>query len=190
MVRLDKVTPPGAVSLNVEDLYDQFAAGRIAMIRGTSVRVPKMIGLLGADKVGFTGTPSDAGDTFSPSAVTGWYVGAWSKGKHVALAAKFVEAMSSPAADRIWSLEAGAVPIRKSTMKENAAWFAEPPHIYLSVAANLISGFSWLPPKNCSVYGWSEALNGAAQAILTGGVDPQAAMSRAAAQFDRQNHLP
>jgi len=189
MVREDKITPPGAVSLNVEDLYDQFAAGRAAIIRGTSVRVPKMIGLLGADKVGFTGTPSFAGDTFSPSGVGGWYVGAWSKGKYIALAAKFIEAMSSPQSDRIWSMEAGAAPNRKSTVAENATWFAEPAHAYLAAASKLISGYSWLPPKNCAVYGWSEALNGAAQAILTGGAEPAAALRRAAEQFDRQNRL-
>ena len=40
MVRVHKVTPDSAISLNSEELFEHFAAGRYAVISASSVRIP------------------------------------------------------------------------------------------------------------------------------------------------------
>jgi multiple sugar transport system substrate-binding protein len=186
MIRKDKISPDSALSWTVEDLYDQFAAGRMAFIRGTSVRVPKMQGALGNDKVGFMPTPSYTEGKWSPSSVTGWSVIVWSGSKQRALAGKFVEYMSSKAADKIWSVEAGAVPIRQSTILENPEFFSSPKNNYLAVAADAMVSYGWFPP-NIDVSGWGEDMNRAAQDILAKDSDVKAALQKAESEFNRRH---
>jgi multiple sugar transport system substrate-binding protein len=58
MVRKYKVTPPTALSLNGEDIYDQFAAGHMAMTLSNTGRVARMQAIMAADKVSFLPFPS------------------------------------------------------------------------------------------------------------------------------------
>ena len=51
MIRKYKITPESAVSEKNDDLYDQFHAGRIAIVRGASARIPRAMQALGAEKL-------------------------------------------------------------------------------------------------------------------------------------------
>ncbi len=188
MIRKWKITQPGAVNEKNDDLYDQFNAGRFAIIRGASARIPRAMTALGADKVGFFGTPSFTEGKFSPAEVAGWSVGVWSGSKQKELAGKFVEFMSSKEADRLWTMEGGAVPIRKSTVKENAAFFADPKNAYLADVAAAMLEAGWFPPDGAGA-GWNEELNRAAQDVLTNKTDTKAALQKAEQSYNRAHRL-
>lgn len=188
MIRKLRITQPSAVNEKNDDLYDQFAAGRFAIIRGASARIPRVMAALGADKVGFIGTPSFTEGKYSPTEVAGWSVGVWSGSRNKELAGKFVEFMSSKEADRLWTTEGGAVPIRKSTIKENAAFFADPKNAYLASVAEAMLEAGWFPPEGAGA-GWNEELNRAAQDVLTNNTDPRAALQKAEAAYNRSNRF-
>jgi multiple sugar transport system substrate-binding protein len=188
MIRQYKITQPSAVSEKNDDLYDQFNAGRFAIIRGASARIPRAMQALGPDKVGFLPTPSFTEGKFSPAEVAGWAVSVWSKTKYPELAGKFVEFISSKQADKLWVTQAGAVPIRKSTIKDNAAFFADPKNAYLvDVAASMLDA-GWFPPEGAGA-GWNEELNRAAQDVLTNNTDIKAALQKAETAYNRANKL-
>ena len=188
MIRQNKIPPPGAVSEKNDDLYDQFNAGRFAIIRGASVRMPRSMAVLGADKVGFLGTPSFTEGKFSPTEVAGWSVAVWSGSKNKALAGKFVEFMSNKDADRLWAVEGGAIPIRKSTIKDNPQFFSEPKNAYMADVAAAMLDTGWFPPDGAAP-GWNEELNKAAQDVLTNNADPKAALQKVETSYNRANRL-
>lgn len=188
MIRKYKITSPTAISEKNDDLYDQFHAGRIAIVRGASARIPRAMQALGAEKVGFLATPSFAEGKYSPTEVAGWCVGVWSNSKQKALAGKFVEYMSSKEADTLWTTEGGAVPIRKSTIANNPAFFADPKNAYLADVAAAMFDSGWFPPQGAGV-GWNEELNRAAQDILANGTDVKAALEKTQNAYNRSNKL-
>lgn len=49
LVRKDMVTPEYATTLPHDDLWDQFGAGRFAMMQGSSTRIPNLQKALGSD---------------------------------------------------------------------------------------------------------------------------------------------
>jgi multiple sugar transport system substrate-binding protein len=188
MIRKYKITSPTAVSEKNDDLYDQFHAGRIAIVRGASARIPRAMQALGADKVGFLPTPSFTEGKYSPTEVSGWAASVWSKSPQKALAGKFVEYISNRESDTLWTVEGGAVPIRKSTIKNNAAFFAEPKNAYLAEIAAAMLDAGWFPPQNAG-QGWNEELNRAAQDVLANNTDVKAALEKAQNNFNRSNKL-
>lgn len=186
MARKFKITPESATTARTDDLYDQFAAGRFAMIRGATARIPRIMSMVGADKVGYLPTPSYVEGRFSPIEITGWSLAVWSGSKQKELAGKFIEFLSTREADRMWTMEAGAVPIRKSTFAENPAFFADPKNAYLISVAAEIRDYGWFPPEG-GTFGWNEELNRAAQEVMTNNADPKAALQKAEAAFNRAN---
>lgn len=180
-----KVTPESSVSAKTDDLYDAFNAGRMAMIRGASVRIPRSMQVLGADKVGYLKTPSFTEGKYSPIEIVGWSLGVWSGSKHKALAGKFVEFLSSKEADRLWVMEGASVPVRKSTIKENPQFFADPKNAFLVDVAEEAVDYGWFAPEGLK-FGWNEEIMRAAQDVLTNKTDPKAAMEKAEATFNRQ----
>ena len=189
MVTKAKVTPPDAVSWTVDDDYEAFAAGRVAMMEGASVRVSTLQAQMGADKVGLMLWPGEAGKPHAPGMVAGWAVGAWSHGKHLAAAAKFLEYLTGPQADPIWIQKAGQLPMTPKGRAASAAYLARPENKYLAVAAEGVAKYGWLVPTDIAAAGFRQALNRAAQAVLTGGVAPAAALQAAERTFDRANNV-
>ena len=94
LVTKDGVTPRQAVDWTVEDMYDQFAAGRLAMITGGSVRVSTLQAKLGPAIVGLMLWPSADGTKPSPGLSAGWSVAIWQGSRQKEAAAKFVELMT------------------------------------------------------------------------------------------------
>lgn len=187
MVRKFKITPESAVSMRSDDLYDQFNAGRMAMIRGAAARIPRSMQVLGAEKVGYLPTPSFTNGKTSPTEVLGWSLGVWSKSSQKTLAGKLVEYMSSKEADTMWVMEGGVVPMRKSTVTNNPEFFAKPENAYLVAIAKEMTEAGWLAPAGVGA-GWNEELNKAAQDVLTNNTDPKAALQKAEVAFNRTNN--
>ena len=119
------ITPETAVNMLGDEMFDQFNAGRYAMIRGASTRLPVAAAALGADKVGYLATPSFTDGKNSPSEVGGWSIGVSSKSKQQDLAAKFLAFVTSKAADSLWLTQAGQLPLWKSTLARHAEFLAD-----------------------------------------------------------------
>lgn len=188
MVTKHEVSPKQAATWTSDDLYEQFSAGRAAIITGASVRVSTLQARMGADKVGFMLFPGSDGKPHSSGVMAGWAVGIWSKGKNMALAGKFVDFMNGPEADKIWVVKGGQTPALASTPKTLPDFFADPANEYLAVAGKGSATAGWLAPIEFSVGGYRQALNKAAQEVVINGVTPQAALERAERDFNRRNN--
>lgn len=188
MVTDAKVTPRDAVSWTVDDAYEAFAAGRVAMMEGASVRVSTLQAKMGADKVGLMLWPGEAGKEHSPGMAAGWAVAMWSHGKNLPAAAKFVEYITGPDADAVWVQRAGQLPATPEGRAASVEYLNRPENQYLAVAAQGVAEYSWLVPKDIAAFGFRQVLNKAAQEVLTSGITPEAALQAAERAFNRTNH--
>ena len=184
MIRKHGITPETAINMKEDDVYDLFHAGRAAMVRGAITRVPRAQAALGAQNVGYLRTPSFTEGEYSPGEVTGWAVGVWSNSPNLELAGKWLEYMSSPEADEMWVTQAGVVPIRQSTIKDNPDFFAKPENAYLATAAEEMQE-GWLLPAGVSG-GFNDEMNRAAQDVFINGATPEDALRKAEETYNRR----
>lgn len=184
MIRQYRIVPDTAVSLVSDDVYDQFSAGRTAIVRGSSVRLPRAMDALGADNVGYLRTPSFTEGKYAPAEVVGWSVGVWEGSEHKELAGRWVEYMSSKEADALWTIEAGMIPIRKSTITEHPEFFGDPKNAFLAVAAEDLNG-GWLAPAGVKG-GYYDELNRAFQDVFINNTDPMTALKNAETAYNRK----
>ena len=187
MVTKHEVTPKLVTGWTVDDLYEQFSAGRVAIITGASVRVSTLQARMGKDKVGFMLFPGADGKPHSPGVMAGWAVGVSSKSRNAELAGKFVEFMGSAEADKIWVRVGGQTPGLASTAAAMPEFFADSANAYLAVAGKGSSTAGWLAPIAFSVDGYRQILNKAAQDVVVNGLTPQVALERAEREFHRRN---
>jgi multiple sugar transport system substrate-binding protein len=183
MITKHGVTPDTAISMKDDDVYDQFNAGRMAIIRGGTARVPRAIAALGVGNVGYLRTPSMKGDGYARAELIGWAVAVWNGSRNVELAGKWLDHLTNRKADTLWATEAGMIPIRKSTVANNPEFFSRPENAYLAVAAEEVEN-GWLPPEGVPG-GYNDALNRAAQDVLVNGMDPMEALQKAEDEFNR-----
>ena len=188
MVTKHGVTPPQVVTWSAEDLYEQFAAGRLAMFTGAVVRISTMQAKVGKENVGFMIWPGVDGKPHAPGIMAGWAVGVWSGGKSQELAGRFLEFMSTGERDRLWVQVGGQLPSAPSTLAAMPEFMARPENAYLATAARGVKEFGWIVPVEFGVGGYRQALNKAAQDVIVGGVAPLAALEEAERRFNRQNN--
>lgn len=188
MVSVHGVTPRQAVSWSAEDLYEQFAAERLAMFNGAVVRLSTMQAKVGKENVGFFQWPGIDGKPHSPAVMAGWAVGVWSGGKNKPMAGKFLEFMSVGDQDRLWVEVGGQLPGAPSTLATMKDFMAKPENAYLSVAVAGVKDYGWISPVEFGVGGFRQALNKAAQDVIVGGVDPKTALENAERRFNQQNN--
>lgn len=188
LVTKDKVSPQEAVSWTVDDLFEQFAADRVAMVQGPAVRVSTLQAKLGKDKVGLALWPGDGTAAHSPAVMAGWAVGVWSGSPAKEAAGKFVEYMLGPDGDAVWVQDGGQVPGLLSTLATLKDFIAQPGNEFLSVAVEGAAKYGWLTPIDFSVGGYRQVINKAAQRILVEGVPVEQALKDAADDFNRQNN--
>jgi multiple sugar transport system substrate-binding protein len=185
MTRKYHVTPDTAISLGYEDLYDQFNAGRYAMITGGVTRIQNAMKALGADKVGYLRTPTFDGKHYAPAETIGWSMAVWSGSPNKELAGEWLEFISSPHADTLWSTVAGMIPIRKSTIANNPQFFSRPENAYIfGTVEDMRNG--WLSPPNAAG-GFNDDLNRAGQDVLVNGTDPETALRKAEDEYNRRS---
>lgn len=182
------ITPRQSAGWTVDDLNEQFTAGRIAISTGASVRVSTLQARMGADKVGFMLVPGVDGKPHSPAVMAGWAVGVWSGSKRLEAAGRFVDYMSGPEADRVWVTIGGQTPTLASTPKSLGTFMADPANAYLDVASRGSATAGWLAPIAYGVGGYRQVLNKAAQEVVTNAMTPQVALERAEREFNRRNN--
>jgi multiple sugar transport system substrate-binding protein len=189
MIQKYQVTPPSVLTNTVEDVYNDFLAGKYAMINGAVARVAALqaSATFGAENVGFMQYPSFSGAEPSPSFVSGWAVGVWSGSQHKEAAGRFVEALVSPSADALWVGKGGQVPMRKSTLESQSAFFAEGRNAYLTTAANGIANQGWTQPTEFPGTGWIPDANQVMQDVLANGKSLDDALTAAEKAFNDRN---
>lgn len=183
----DGISPAQAATWTVDDLFEQFASDRVAMVQGSAVRVSTLQGKLGKDKVSLMPWPGNDKIAHSPSVMAGWAVGVWSDSEVKDAASKFVQYMMTVPGDSIWTETGGQIPGQKSTLTTLAPFLAKPGNEYLTTAAKGSAQAGWLTPIEFPVGGYRQALNHAAQKVIIDGVDAKTALSQAEASFNRQN---
>ncbi len=187
MVTEHQVTPPQSVTWSAEDLYEQFAAGRLAMFTGAVVRLSTMQAKVGKENVGFMIWPGVDGKAHSPALMAGWAVGVWSGSKVKEEAGKFLEYMSSAESDKLWVEVGGQLPGARSVIDRMPDFFARPENQYLVTASEGIANYGWIPPVTFGIGGYRQALNKAAQNVIVGGMSPETALEEAEKRFNQQN---
>ncbi|KAB0265460.1 ABC transporter substrate-binding protein [Microvirga brassicacearum] len=187
LIKEHKVSPPQAATWTVDDVYEQFASGRAAMILGASVRVSTLQSKLGDDKVGMMLWPGSGDVKHAPAVMAGWAVGVWSGSKVKAQAGKFVEYMLGPDGDKLWVTSGGQSPGLQSTLNGLGDFTKQPGKAYLNVASEGSANYGWLAPIDFSAGGYRQALNKAGQRILVNGEDVKTSLERAEAEFNRQH---
>ncbi|MBN1547428.1 MAG: sugar ABC transporter substrate-binding protein [Syntrophaceae bacterium] len=189
MIRVHKITPESAVNYSVEDLYQGMAAGQYGMIVGGATRVQKVRSDASAfepNMLQIRPLPSWDGKGYSPVPLAGWFVGVWSKSKVKTEAGKFLEFMSNRESDKLWVLDGGQVPVRKSTVKALGSFFEKPESAYLSVMADAMDK-GWVLPTEYTITGFQDDLNAAIQQILVEKVGVLDALKKAAEAFNDRN---
>jgi multiple sugar transport system substrate-binding protein len=188
LIKKHHVMPEAAVGWTVDDVYEQFASGRAAMILGASVRVSTLQSQLGKDKVGLMLWPGSGDKPHSPAVMAGWAVGVWSKSKVAEQAGKFVEYMLGPEGDKVWVEVGGQSPGLASTLDGLGDFTKQPGNEYLQVVSEGAAKYGWLAPIDFSIGGYRQILNKAAQAVVVNGTDPKKALEDASAEFNRSNN--
>jgi multiple sugar transport system substrate-binding protein len=186
MVKKYKITPESAVNMNIEDVYQDFMAGKYAMITGASVRVPALRQGANFDKssIEIIHYPGDGSTKFGKGLFSGWAVGVWSKSKVLPEAGKFLEYMSGPEADKLWVLDGGQVPMRKSTIAALGDFFNKPENEFLKITADGFTNYCYATPTAFPIPSWREDLNAAAQDVVYNNTDPAAALQKVQKDFN------
>lgn len=188
LVTKHNLTPRQAASWTVDDLYEQFASGRVATATGASVRVSTVQAKMGKDKVGFMLYPGMDDKPHSPAVMAGWATGVWAGGRNREIAGRFVEYMASAEADQHWVATGGQTPVLASTPARLGEFFRKEENAYLKVASEGSSSTGWMAPVGYSVGGYRQVLNKAAQEVLINNVSPKVALEAAEADFNRRNN--
>jgi multiple sugar transport system substrate-binding protein len=186
MVKRYKVTPEEAVTFDIEDVYQDFMAGKYAMITAASVRVPTLRAGANFDPstIEIIHYPGDGTSDFGRGLFSGWAVSVWSKSKVIDEAGMFLEYMMSPEADKLWVMDGGQVPIRKSTITALGDFFGKPENDYLRVTAEGFANYCYATPTAFPIPSWREDLNAVAQDVIYNNTAPLAALQKMQNEFN------
>jgi multiple sugar transport system substrate-binding protein len=187
LITRHNVSPRQSVTWTVDDLIEQFSAGRLAMQIGASVRVSSIQARLGRDKVGLMLFPSRDGRRPSPAVMAGWAVAVAASSRNREIAGRFVDFMTGPAGDRHWVQTGGQTPALASTAAALPDVFRDPANAYLTVASRGSTEAGWLTPIDFGVGGYRQVLKKAAQEVVVNNMDPKAALEAAERDFNRRN---
>jgi multiple sugar transport system substrate-binding protein len=179
----DKVTPQEALVLNVDDISEQFTAGRYAMAITSNLRfsVIAKAAAFGADNIGIIAWPSWSGARPAPMPVSGWWIAAWQKSPRLAEAGKFLDYLTSKASVLKWVTVGGQVPIRRSLLAD--PFLAQPANAWMKTMVDAWSSSSWLEPTECNTRTLQSALNEATARVVLEKMDPKAALVEAEKKF-------
>lgn len=177
-----------ALTDTIENLYEDFKAGKYAMINGPSTRLQNLIAGASFDPttIRMMPYPSDS-EEYSASVLGGWCAGVWSGSENKVAAGLFLEHMFYN--DYLWVTEGGQPPVLRSTEAklEEAGFFDDPANLYVRDISNCIANATVAQPTDYSISGWKNDVNNAMQEIMVNGVDVMDALSAAEASFNERN---
>lgn len=176
------------VTDTIENLYEDFKAGKYAMITGPSTRLANIIEGASFDPstIRMMPYPCDNGD-LSPAMLGGWCAGVWSGSENKTAAGKFLEFMFLN--DYLWVTEGGQPPVLASTVDrlESEGFFDDPTNNYVRNIMTCVTQATTPLPTDHLITGYAGDLNYAAQEVLVNGADPMDALKEAEELFNERN---
>lgn len=183
LIKKHGVTPQDAIIYNVDDITEQFIAGRYAMAITSNLRysVIAKAAEFGVENIGIRAWPSWDGTKSGPMPVSGWWISAWNKSPHLAEAGKFIDHVLSREGVRLWAKVGGQVPTRRSLLDD--PFFSEPANAWVSTMIDAWSANSWMEPTQCNTRTMQGALNEAVSRMLVDGISANEALMEAEKKF-------
>jgi len=187
MIDIYKITPESAISQSLEDVYADFCAGKYAMILSGGVRIPTLKSQCGfdPDSIKLMKYP-DIGGKPGKGLAAGWNVCVWSGSRYKEEAGKFIEVLCSPEMDYQWVVEAGQIPLRKSTLETAADFINQPENEFLAVSANLLIDHAVTYNSDYVISGYTKDLNRAMQLAYVEGYSVEEALETTAQEFNER----
>ncbi len=187
MIDIYKITPESAISQSLEDVYADFCAGKYAMILSGGVRIPTLKSQCGfdPDSIKLMKYP-DIGGKPGKGLAAGWNVCVWSGSQYKEEAGKFIEVLCSPEMDYQWVVEAGQIPLRKSTLETAADFINRPENEFLAVSANLLIDHAVTYNSDYVISGYTKDLNRAMQLAYVEGYSVEEALETTAQEFNER----
>lgn len=178
-----KATPMEALVNNVDDITDQFIAGRHAMAITSNLRYSVIArnAKFGAENIGILNWPSWSGAKPGAMPVSGWWIAAWAKSPRLAEAAKFAEYMAGTEGVKLWATVGGQVPTRKSLLAD--AFFTKPENQWVQTMVAAWSASSWMEPVNCNTRTLQSGLNEAVARFIQDKIPALDALKEAEKKF-------
>lgn len=178
-----KVTPQDALVLNVDDVTDQFIAGRYAIAIGSVLRYSVIKGkaAFGKDNFDIMKWPSWTGEKAGATPLSGWWVAAWKKSPHLPEAGKFLDYMLGKEGVKLWTSVGGQVPSRKSVL--DAPEFSGPEYGWVRMMIDAWGATGYMDPPECNTRSLQGALNEATARVVLEKMDPKAALQEAEGKF-------
>ncbi|HSI39019.1 MAG TPA: sugar ABC transporter substrate-binding protein [Xanthobacteraceae bacterium] len=183
-INADKVMPREALVNNTDDILEQFAAGRFAMVIAPFARfenAAKTATWDGAANLAVMPWPTWDGERSGPQIVTGWFLAAWKNSKNLPAATKFIDYMVSEDGVRLWATVGGQVPTRSSVF--NDARFQAPQYGYMRTMRQAWSDWSFMLPTGCNTARFDADLNAAVHRVVLGEAAAPAALKEAEGKF-------
>ncbi|RWR04437.1 ABC transporter substrate-binding protein [Paenirhodobacter populi] len=180
-------SPREGLNWTNDEMYDQFSAGRCAIITGASVRIGSLQQSTGDDDIAFIPYPSDDPEGPSRQAISNWTTSVWTGSKNPEAAAQLVAFMTRPEADEIWVTEGGTLPARASTAEKLADFLNQPSNRHMLSAANYIRSSGWVPPFGADISGYRDDMDRAIQQVVMNGADPMQALKEAEQAYNSRH---
>jgi len=183
MINKYHVMPKEVIANNVDDIVDQFVAGRYAIATMPFARYSTVQtqAKWGADNLGVLPWPAWSADKVGPQQVQGWWAAVWAKSKHPKEAGQFLEWMINPDAVRAWAITGGQVPTRMSVWKEPA--MRAPKYDYMKAVVDGWAANGFMVPTECNTARFDADWNQAVQRVIVGGKTAKEAMQEAEKSF-------
>lgn len=153
----DKVTPREALSMSSDDAIDQFAAGRYAfeiVANSRFEQIQRTAAGWNKDDLAIAPVPGWTKDKPGSTIISGWSAIAWSKSPNLALAAKFIDAMTNEEAMALWVSPGGQLPMLKSVA--GSAIMQDPKNASGKETAAILGKSGAAMPGNCN---WARTLS-------------------------------
>jgi multiple sugar transport system substrate-binding protein len=183
LVTKDKVTPPEALTYNVDDITDQFIAGRYGIAIGSILRYSGMASKVayGKENIGVLPWPTWTGSKSGPMPVSGWWIAAWAKSPHLDAAAKWIDYVTGPAGVKLWSTVGGQIPTLKSLLNDPDV--AKAGGEWMKVVVDSWANWSWIELMRCNTRTLQTVLNEATHRVVLQNADPMVALKEAEKKF-------
>lgn len=178
-----KVTPTEALVNNVDDVTEQFTAGRYAMAITGNLRysvIAKAV-KFGAENIGLMPWPSWTGEKTGVMPVSGWWVAAWTRSPRLNEAAKFIDYLMGVESVKKWMTVGGQVPTRRTLLSD--PFLAQPENQWVRTMIDAWSASSWMEPVECNTRTLQAGLNEALARVLQDRITPKDALLEAEKKF-------
>ena len=181
LIRKYKVASPESFAYTLDDVIDQFIAGKVATASSGNGRFGNVVqkAAWGGKELGILPWPSFDRTKPGPQLMSGWFAAISKDSKHKEAAARFVAFMTGPEGMELWTEPGGQVPLFQSVFDKPQ--FKDARYDYLRDLAKLWAKSEvWLPAE-CNASRTFVDLNTATQRVVLGKEPPLKALQEAEA---------